>query len=435
MLKTLKDTCIAYLKLFQVEVLSRMGAIKKKSSKEMLMLAWLFPPRVAGGVYRPLAMVSCLSESGWRVNVVAGQYDGDISPAGQYLVDKIERDVVVNRVVDNKSTPSYSLFPRIDGNFITALDTFFYVKKLYKESHPSVIFATGPLFHNFVAAYYLARYFNVKLVLEYRDEWSNSPFDFIQHGNSDRSWEAKCGDAADLIVFTTQSQLKKHVHSFDIDNIEKYKVVPNGWDENDWNDNLTLNGQEKLDVFFPTKASKIRIVFLGNLSSHTDPGDFLSFLEELFNYNTELSSLFEIYFIGQKSTKAISQLDEFIFSENIKQLDQVTKPEAFEIMRRADALLIFSPSNMDRYLPGKLYDYLASKKKIICYGEGGEIFDLVKKLNAGYVVPLGDSYAFIRAITALSQKRGADNKALDDWLVSHTRVETSKLLLRYIEEL
>ena len=37
----------------------------------------------------------------------------------------------------------------------------------------------------------LGNHWRVPFALDYRDEWSESPFDFVHKGNADRFWESR----------------------------------------------------------------------------------------------------------------------------------------------------------------------------------------------------------------------------------------------------
>ena len=86
-----------------------------------------------------------------------------------------------------------------------------------------------------------------------------------------------------------------------------------------------------------------------------------------------------------------------VVSENIKReieswgvqtefIPYVSHAEAIAYMRSADALLLFIPNvpNNEGILTGKLFEYLASERKILLFGpENGDAMKLIKECEAG----------------------------------------------------
>src|SRR5690606_20957451 len=83
-------------------------------------------------------------------------------------------------------------------------------------------------------AYYLSLHFRVPIVLEYRDEGTESPFSFVSIGNVDRAWEKRSLRRARRVIFTTQSQLEHSVAQFPCGHRERSVVIANGWEPDDF---------------------------------------------------------------------------------------------------------------------------------------------------------------------------------------------------------
>lgn len=86
-------------------------------------------------------------------------------------------------------------------------------------------------------------------------------------------------------------------------------------------------------------------------------------------------------------------------------------------------LLLINEPGLARYRPGKLYDYLAAGRSVLVFGEGGEVADLVRALDAGMRVPAGDESALAEAREALEAGTGyrTDDRGRREWLRAHTR--------------
>lgn len=391
---------------------------RQANKKHLLLLVWSMPPDVNGGVYRPTALLKYGIRTGeWCFSLLTGPEPVIVSQAGEYLKKQFPPEVSIKRIspypLNSKSLP----FPDVDGGIMNALNTFAEGRRLYRGNPPTVIMASGPKFHNFIAATLLARFFDAKLVLEYRDEWSQCPFDFVIKFAKDVQWENWCLSKADLVVFTTFSQLQHQVNQFPQLDANKCIVVPNGWDANDFIDKKVLSPLPKTDD--PNKT--FVLAFLGYFGAIGHVDKFLNVLEAMLKEDADLRNHFKLMLVGDKTTLALAQLKEFAFQDIIELIDQIPKLEACRMMASSDALLLINPPSISRYIPGKLYDYLASKTPVLVYGEGGEIGEIVKKLNAGIVVPDGDLVALRHALQDIRKFKRVTNQEVDDWLKTRTR--------------
>jgi glycosyltransferase involved in cell wall biosynthesis len=386
----------------------------------MLLLAWYFPPLVSGGTYRPLSLVRHGATVGWRFVVVGGDTGMPAAAAGQRLLEGVPQDARVARV------PVAGRFVfDIDGGFLTALDVVAAARRLLGTVRPTVVLASGPPFSLHVAGRYLARHYRVPLVLDYRDEWTNCPFEFVRTGRTDRWWERRTLAAADLVIFTTELQRTKQLATFtDLDRA-KCAVVPNGWDRLD-------PSPEALPAVPQVRAPLL--AFVGNLGEHTPPDAFLATLAGVIDRSPCLKTKLRVSFVGQKSFSTRTRLEAFRHREVVSAIDQVPHDEAIRIMRSARMLLILNDQRLTRYLPGKIYEYLAARRPILVFGQGGEVETLVRHLKAGTVVPAGDRDALRAVLDDMVRHEPEDLTSTDllAWLVRHARSELAYDLLTRI---
>lgn len=409
----------------------RPAALSGTRSRHMLLLAWFFPPFITGGVYRPTALVRYASAAGWSVTVLAGPEPEQPSAAGRYLAASLPASVTTYRIAEHDPDPYPRYWPRVDGGFPHVLESVERGIELASKCPPSVIVASGPPFHNFVAGALLARRLACRLVLDYRDEWTECPFDFVRPGPDDRGWEIRSQRQADLIVFTTRAHLDHALKAFPRLQKEKCRVVPNGWEPSDLPPESEAQG-----VVVHSAAKRAVVTFAGNLGDHTLPGEFLRAFAEAMRLRPDLYRRVAVRFVGQRSKKAEAQLASFEMPELLMSIDQVPKPEAFSLMRTSDALLLINTPALDRYVPGKLYDYIAIGKPVMVFGEGGEVGRIVTELGVGVVVP-GGGAALADALSRLIERRlpMTDRETVSDWLDRHTREATSKQFAGLLDEL
>jgi glycosyltransferase involved in cell wall biosynthesis len=92
-------------------------------------------------------------------------------------------------------------------------------------------------------------------------------------------------------------------------------------------------------------------------------------------------------------------------------------------MRESSALLLFNDARFARYIPGKLYEYLAARRPVIVFGEDGESAELVRRLGAGWIVPADDADILEVVLDRLlgNARAPGDPRDIERWLERHTR--------------
>jgi glycosyltransferase involved in cell wall biosynthesis len=285
---------------------------------------------------------------------------------------------------------------------------------------PEMIVASGPPFHNFLAASLLARRFRSRLVLEYRDEWSENPFDWVDKHPDNRRWEAWCLAQADLVIFTTQSQLDHQLGRFSLLERRRCVVIPNGWDPEDFQH---FDGQT-----IDRSNGTITIGFFGNFGAMGDPSLFLSDLAGVLTARPRLRAKFRFRIVGQKTKLALALLRDFPFPECLSTEDQLPKARACREMMAVDYLLLLNPPELARYIQGKLFEYVRSGTRILVYGAGGEAEEIVRTCNAGTIVRPGDVASLAelleQASTSLKQ-----SSAAEEWLARHKRDRLAAVMI------
>lgn len=403
------------------------AARRSASGQHLALVVWEFPPSIAGGVYRPAALARYAARAGLNVSVVSGPGPRETSEAGDNLSAYVGDAVRVHRIAPLQGVPSYALFPQVDGGLRAALALFGRARVALRNNPPDVIVATGPPFADFIAGYLLARYFRCKLVLDFRDEWTECPFDFVAKGRADTVWERRCIERADKVVFTTESQRALLVQKYGDALARKSLVVSNGWEP------------AAAVPAAPAAHGPAVILFAGKLGGHTDPAPFLAALKTLIDQRPALQGALEVRFLGLKTSHAERLLREFSYPGVVHDCPSVSLPEAVRLMAQSEALLLLHDPRFERYLPGKLYEYLASGTPILLFNDNGESGRLVESLGAGWMVGEHDVTKLgqvVDAVLAAAGTRGiavaGDGGVRGAWLAAHTREHVSA---RFIEEI
>ena len=389
----------------------------RPKTRHICLLAWAFPPDTGGGVFRPMSIARYLGEFGWKVTVICSPVTKSYGDTDDYLHKSLPKDVQIYRLREPPIQPSTKLFPSIDGGFINVLSTFTESVTVLGSLPPSVIIATGPPFHNFVVGFYMAKYFRSRLVLDYRDDWSGFKLPFVDSGRFDRFWENRCLKTADRVFFVTKPRLEYQFKIFPFLKREKCYVIPNGWEPRD----LIAARNEKSWI---ADEGKFVLAFIGRMTTYSFPIGFLQCLDTVLNHRIDFLDRISIHLIGSSSIDIFKLLSAFNWSKKIiKVHDHVSKPLANRLMMDASALLIVNDPLLSRWLPGKLYEYLAAGPPILVFGSGGEIPKLVSHLDAGIIVPMEDADALELALDKLLEAKNINprSRIRDEWLKQHTR--------------
>jgi glycosyltransferase involved in cell wall biosynthesis len=424
-----RDSLAAYAHWLAAEAvafLARGPAAGERGGRRLMLVSSLFPPRVAAGTHRVLALVRHGAAAGWDVTVVTGP-SRPPTEAGAYLTGMLPPGARVERHPEPLLTPG-RLFPRIDGSLLGALAMFEAGRRAAAEAPPAVVLATGPSFHTFPAARLLARALGCRLVLEYRDEWTECPFDFVTPGRADRWWERRCLRAADAVVFTTRAQRDHQLRVFRELDSARCHVIPNGWDD---------DAEPATDGDAPEDGSgPLTLSYVGSLGSWTPPTAFLSALRAVVERRPDLARRLKVRIVGLKSPAVLRELEAFPHRDLLDVIDLVPKPVASTIMRASAALLLFNDNPaMARYIPSKLYEYVGAGRPVLLFADGGETGALVRELGAGLVVPSGDPRALEAALESIARGEAAAGPpgSIEAWRRRHTREELARETFRLLD--
>lgn len=437
----------------------------------LVVLLQAFPPEVSGGVYRPLALAKYAAQFGWRVTVLAGRVRQDVGEAGEYLLRHLPVDAAVHRPDGPELRFGRRLLPRLDGGPLELLERFELGGKVLRSDPPDVVLATGPPFNSFVAARYLADAFSVPLILDYRDEWTEGTQAFVRVGPKDRAIETACLARADRVTFATEPIERLYLAAFPFLPAARCRTIRNGWDPQDVSEAEALgvadagageeaargddagvggeaargagaefsgdapqgtgaaSGTEGAGDAGDAGLDRPTILHAGSLVAHTAPDPFLEHVARILARREDLRRGLRIRFIGRGSGDAPAQLAAFPHSDVLEVVDNMLpKPATLLEMRRAAAVLLLNGPKCERALPGKFYEYVAMGTPVLVHGDTGEISRIVRELDAGWVVPIGDDAALEAALEHVAARavRSGDPARIAAWLDDHTREAMSR---------
>lgn len=244
-------------------------------------------------------------------------------------------------------------------------------KEIIEQEAIETVITTSPPHSTQLIGLELKRlYPHIKWVADLRDPWTDIyynedlyPTSWAQKHNL--KYERSVLMGADKII--TVSEDCKCLFAEKAPVADKIVVVPNGYDENDFKEKRVEKGEITPNYI---------LSYVGVLAPQYD----LLPLKKLVQGRTDI----KLRFVGVVSEEIQQEIESWGVQTEF--ISYVSHHKAIEYMQASDALLLFIPNvpNNEGILTGKLFEYLASEKKILLFGpEKGDAMKLIKECGAG----------------------------------------------------
>jgi glycosyltransferase involved in cell wall biosynthesis len=354
---------------------------------KVLVIAYYFPPMGLSGVQRTLKFVKYLRNYSWEPTIIT---TGDVAYFAHDESLQKELDETGVRVIRVEGAEPNSLlskhgtiklpsefvrktFNRLSQTFFIPDNKISWAKKAFKKAieilsceHFDCVFITGPPFSQFDIFSSLKKMHNIPLILDYRDLWYNSYFAFYPtpfHRLLNKQKEYKALKAADLIIVTNRKLKEKLLKVFPFLTFSDVVIISHGYDQEDFD---TIIAQ-------PKPQNKMVLMYSGIFLVYNTPEYFIKAFKQLAIERTDIASNIELHFVGflnKENQKLIRKLNLQSF---VKDHGYVNHIESIAKLKSADILwfMVGKRKNIDTILPGKVYEYIGSRKPIIaCVPEG-----------------------------------------------------------------
>ncbi len=426
------------------------------TTKKILVIAYIFPPLARAGVHRTVRFVRYLAPLGWDTTVLTANeayYPAD-SPIDRELVKKIPAAVKVestktfggfNKLVElknrgkkqvtseerrargegrgakneeqratsneqpatNNQRRAASLWQRskdliTDAMTIPDKDVNWLpyalaaALQLNRRERFEVIYSTAPPFTGHLVAYFVKKFTGLPWVADFRDPWARAPWKAELMGGTLRGraaevLEAKFVHAADRVILNTDWAARDFAEFYGLATAKKFIVIPNGFDPEDF------TSVPQVDK----KSNKLVITHTGSLYRKRDPGRFFEALGKLLATGEIKADEIELRFVGGIAPELYQS---FRYAEALQRILQTIPPvshrEALQFQAESDVLLILQPGTSVS-IPGKIFEYIAMRKKILALTPDGATADVVREHGLGLVVNPEDAPAIQSALLQL----------------------------------
>lgn len=409
--------------------------------KRVLMVAYYFPPLSTSGAMRPLGFCRHLPECGWAPRVVAVDpwtlsprpvIDATLGrrvPAAVH-VDRVGHPTpmaalvrwrdAVRRMLSSPArirssaglqtcvsetptdlavrTPARLTTRRGAGLRACLLEHLFLIPDAQRYwysraiaaaasgERPDVVYATGGPWTSLLAGRALARRFGVPFVADFRDPWVRNPFrtyaPFVR-ARSRRLERAVCRAASHVVANTIELRDR-----FAADYPEmrgKFVAVSNGFDDEDGPDD-----GESMDARRLTASPPVDLWHFGTVYGKRSPEALLHAVASAIDGGRLDATSIRVHFVGgweltddAPASRLAHRLEP---SGVVVREAAVPHRQCLALMRRAPVLLVIQPES-PLQVPGKIFEYVATRRPMLVVGGEGATASLVARHSLGRSVP------------------------------------------------
>ena len=244
----------------------------------------------------------------------------------------------------------------------------------YLHKNPvDLIITTGPPHSLHLICMELQKRIATPWLADFRDPWTTIHYHKSlqltkRSARKHKQLEAKVLQCADHILVTSPTTKKE----FEMITETPISVITNGYEISN---NLTR-----------TPDAAFSIAHVGSLLSERNPKLLWRVLSEIASEEKEFKKDLVLKFAGVVSDAVMASIEAFGLTENIENLGYVAHSEALQLQHNAQVLLLIESDRPETraIIPGKLFEYLASKRPIIAMGpEGSDVNTILSETKRG----------------------------------------------------
>ncbi|ACF13783.1 glycosyl transferase, group 1 [Chloroherpeton thalassium ATCC 35110] len=380
--------------------------------KNLLIIAYYFPPSGGPGVQRVLKFVKYLREFQVRP-VVLTVANGDFPARDESLLHEIPTDVKVYRTFIPEPYTLYRKFTGkpegtpVDVNTIPKpgekaslteqvsefVRSNFFIPDARIGWHPyavkkgleiiesekiDCIYSSSPPYTCSVIARTLKKKTGLPWIAGFRDPWSGFLSTPVRHGLAkkiDLSLEHDVFQDCDRMEVAWQGIIKNFAAKYPDVNTEKCLHIENGFDEED------------IPNLPPPKNQKFTVCYTGSMYGKRSPKQFLDAVKTLVTQGKVDVQKIKLKFIGRFGASILPFFEDETLQSAIEVKSYMPHSESVLELLRSDALLLVvdDAAGSEEIVPGKVFEYIGTSRPTITLALDGAISRLIRETNAGQV--------------------------------------------------
>ncbi len=431
--------------------------------KKVLIITYYWPPSGGIGVLRCLKMAKYLRNFGWEPIIFTAENphyptidesnNKDIPENITVLKQKIwepytiykmvtgqKKDANVNNVFytqDEKSGFLHKLSVWIRSNFFIPDARAMWIKPsvkfltdYIKNNQIDAILTDGPPHTNTRIATLLKKNTGTPWLSDYQDPWTQ--VDYYQllrltkwADKKHRRLEQEAFKYADKVTIVSPTW-KKELEDIGAKNVS---VIYWGFDTDDYG-NLPNY-----------KKDKFTISHIGILGYDRKPETFFKVIKKLCEENDEFKNDLEIKLVGQVDFSVKESYEDLNLNEVVNVVGYVPRKEALNTIAQSSVLFLplNKQDNVMGRIPGKLFEYLAVKKYILCLGPPqSDVGKILEKTKSGYTKNYEDFEGIKQTLLKMYQHwKQSETFEVDNTsnLNEYTSYNLTKKIAGYLDEI
>lgn len=269
-----------------------------------------------------------------------------------------------------------------------------FLKKEIERDDYKAIITTGPPHSLHIIGLNLKRETGCKWIADFRDPWTQIGYhEKLKLNESSREkheqLESEVLNTADHIIttsFTTKAE-------FETKTSKPVTVITNGFDS-EVNDKTV-------------EKNKFEVAHIGSLLSGRNPENLWKAFQLLLEEHKDFRREFQLKLAGSVSEEVLKSIKDSGLEEYLVNEGYVSHSKALQMQRQASVLLLIEINSIETrgIIPGKLFEYLASRNPILAIGPvKWDAERIITETNSGKVFSYADVKKFKDHLLGLFQK-------------------------------
>jgi glycosyltransferase involved in cell wall biosynthesis len=407
-----------------------------------MMIAYHYPPEgSSSGVQRTLKFSQYLAEHGWSPIVISAHPRAYLVSRTDQLSD-IPESIPVRRAFALDSARHLALAGRYLG--VSALPdrwvswwppAVWTALRVVRQFRPKAIWSTYPIATAHLIGWSVRRLTGLPWIADFRDSMTEDEYPRDPRQRRVYRWlERKTMQACSRAVFTTPSTVRMYAQRYPQIPSERFALVPNGFDEENFVEAEGLPSQRGGESSKP-----VVLLHSGALyPSERDPRCFYRAIEALQREGRiDARSLRIVLRATGHDAHHRRLIEEHGIQEVVVLEPSLPYREALREMMDADGLLVFQASNCNHQVPAKIYEYMRARRPILALTDpSGDTAATLRSAGVGDIVPLDDEEAIKGALPSFVRtvREGRAAIASEEEVSRHSRRARSGQLAALLNE-
>lgn len=392
--------------------------------KNILIVAYVYPPLGGAGVQRTLKFAKFLKKFGYNVNVLTVNNEKSTikdeslkaeSTDGIKVFRAMQREnFIVNTMANRNITNVKTVKVKNKDDIIkktSEITLKFKVKKkikkillntyrnmyipddkiswkkdavelglrIIREEKIDIIYSTSAPYTGHLIACELKQKSNISWIADFRDQWVTNPFaDYTNYAKrKNEKMEKAVIEKANVVISVSKPIIDDFIYRYKNQRADKFKIITNGYDEDDFKD-------YNMDNIPP----KYIITYNGTLYGKISPKNFLIAIDRLIDDKKIKQEELIIRFVGQIGNDAQEDIVFFLakYDKIIEFISYLPHKESIKELEKSSAVLLIIGDfeGSEGVYTGKIFEYIRSGRVVISIVPDGVAKDLILDTNTGF---------------------------------------------------